>query len=942
MNPAATVADHLDSRTEEIIALWRRMVLRNGDVPEAHRLSHRAFLDHVPDILDRLADRLRGADEGADAEGRAHGRHRWKQGYDVGHLVRELGHLRRALIRSSVDYADQCEMAATELGPVLEAIDEVIDDATAESVAQFQQEAAESAERARREHQQGQTALEGERRTLRAVLENLPVGVWVTDARGTILALNPEGERLQGFPREQVIGRLDGARYAATYPVFRPNGAPYASDEFPLARALRGETVRQEEMHWPSRDTRRIVSVNAAPLRDAAGAIVGAVAIAEDITARKQVEEHLRRQSGFTGAVTDSMAAGLYAVDPEGRLTFMNPAAERLLGWPEGELVTSGRNMHEAIHYLKPDGTPLPIEQCPIWAALLAGDVRRDEDWFVRRDGSLFPVAYSLSPILQDGTRQGAVLSFEDITERRRLEADLADTRGRFGTIVELSPVMIWQAGPDGRRDYFNRAWLEFRGRPAGAEQADNWTGGIHPDDRPGCLATYRDAVARREPFRTTFRLLRHDGQHRWVLEQGTPYLDARGRLRGYLGSCVDITERVALEEALRESRALAEEASQRKTRLLSALSHDARTPLNAVALAAQLLELHFREGADPEVTDCLRMIRHSVDNVQDLLGDLLNLTRIDAGAVAVKADAFALQDALAECLSGIEPQARLKGLECRLDPGPLARREVRTDRAKLKQIVSNLLSNALKFTARGSIRLFAEADATVFRVGVADTGAGIDPADHRRIFEEFATLENPHRPTGEGTGLGLAISQRLANLLGGEILVESALGRGSTFRLVLPASLLLDGHPTPTAEPDPAAPAPGMAPGAGGAILIAEDHLPSRQAMARVLRRLGYTPLEASNGRDAIALARRERPLAILMDVAMPVLDGIEATTLLRADPATKDLPIFALTGDVTLVTRERIGQAGITGFLEKPVTPEALLRTLATLRPADGADPA
>jgi CheY-like chemotaxis protein/anti-sigma regulatory factor (Ser/Thr protein kinase) len=255
------------------------------------------------------------------------------------------------------------------------------------------------------------------------------------------------------------------------------------------------------------------------------------------------------------------------------------------------------------------------------------------------------------------------------------------------------------------------------------------------------------------------------------------------------------------------------------------------------------------------------------------------------------------------------------------------------TDRSKLKQILSNLLSNALRYTEQGHIRLYGEQTPDQIRIAVEDTGIGIAPDDQMRIFDEFAVLDHPQRAEG-GTGLGLAICRRLASLLKGEITLKSAPGVGSTFTLILPSSVLTLSLPVHEGGDDYDSPSSEE-----GSILVAEDHVDSRQTLARVLRRMGYRVLEASNGRDVLSLAGQERVMAILMDVNMPVMDGIEATLALRADPRFRSLPIFALTGDVTLVNQHRIGEAGVDGYLEKPVTWEALKQALGSVagRPAD-----
>ncbi|HEV3165066.1 MAG TPA: PAS domain S-box protein [Isosphaeraceae bacterium] len=804
MNGPAMLADHLDAQTDSIIAVWRKSVEKIGKVPEAGILSSNEFADHIPLLLDRLAERLRGRPADAALAAQKHGRMRWRQGYHASEIIDELGELRTILMRATFRYAREHEFDPITLEGVWAVICEVFNEATAEAVAHFQQLSADQARAAMEEVAQRQRDLEAARHVaeaaqarLHTVVDNLPVGVWVTDAQGQIVNVNREAERLEGVPAAEMIGHYNVHEPSSEFAVFHPDGTRYELDQLPSLRALRGEVVSQEEIVWQLAGKTRIVTVNAAPMTDGTAAIIGAVTVAQDITERKLTEAHL------------------------------------------------------------------------------------------------------------------------------------AASEARFRSIAEQSPVMIWRTGPGGHCDYVNQTYLEFRGRSLAQVIGTGWTEGIHPDDIVDHQARFRAAFARHEPFEQTFRMLRHDGQYRWITSRGTPYHDNEGAFLGYLASSIDITERIDLEKALEQQRGLAEESSSHKTRLLAAMSHDARTPLNAVGLAAQLLEMHCKPLHNPEVDECLRTIRHSVGNVLELLGDLLNLTKIDAGALPAKPSRFALEPVLTESLASIETQARLKGLDVRLEPGALAGAVVETDRSKLKQILCNLLSNALRYTEKGHIRVFGELADDQIRIAVEDTGIGIASTDQQRVFDEFATLSSHHRPTGEGTGLGLAICRRLANLLKGEISLQSSPGEGSTFTLVLPASVLSDGpaeHATPPSTEGDAA--------GSGLILVAEDHLTSRQTLAKVLRRMGYRVAEAGNGRDALAIVRRERPLAILMDVNMPVMDGIDATLALRADPQFREIPIFALTGDVSVLNQRRIGEAGVNGYLEKPITWEILRQALAPLK--------
>lgn len=796
MNETAMVAAHLDEQTDTIVSAWRDAVRRSGKVPREASLTYQEFVDHVPALIDQMAARLRGQGSNAVAEGQIHGKMRWRQGYDICEIVTELGHLRSVLMQSTYQFARDQNLDIDALEAAHEAFNAVLNEAMAEAISQFQLERQAETKSVLSLVDERRQAVEAERLKLQTILENLPIGVWVMDHAGHMVSVNREGERLQGFPASRIVDPERIVDLKQHYRITHPNGTPYEHEEFPIVRALRGETVVQEEFIWEQEAITRNVLASAAPLTKTDGSIIGAMVV------------------------------------------------------------------------------------------------------------------------------------IQDMTERNQLEAKLAASEARFRGIAERSPALIWRSDPDGWHDFFNQSWLDFRGRSLEREIGSGWTEGLHNDDRERCLGLYRDAFERREPFEMLYRLQRWDGQFRWIIDRGTPYFDADGRFLGYLGSCTDLTERIDLEAALQRQRELAEQSSLHKTRLISALSHDARTPLNAVGLSAQLLEMHIGQKPDVEVQECLRTIRDSVANLLDLLGDMLDLTKLDAGAASAEISKFAIEPVLSESFSAIEGQARQKGLATQLDLGDVKGLALQTDRSKLKQILGNLLSNALRYTDSGRIRLFGAMDDGHLQISVEDSGPGISRENQDRIFEEFARLDHGRRHPGEGTGLGLAISRRLANLLGGEIRLSSRHGEGSRFTLVLPAEIVT------TLETAPALPASPSRDGAGqGTIIVAEDHEASRRVLGRLLRHLGYRVLEAENGKDALDLAVAECPLAILMDVNMPEMDGIEATFALRRRAEFATLPIFALTGDVTNENRRRIAEAGVNGFLEKPVSPEALLKILDSI---------
>ncbi len=764
------------------------------------------------------------------------------------------------------------------------------------------------------DRRRAEAALRAEETRFRATFETSAIGIAHVGFDGRFLRVNARMAQLLGRTPADLVGRNFRD---LTYP------DDLASSEAQVQDLLAGRhDTYGLQKRFVRADGRPIwIQVTVSLARGADGTPLYAIGFYEDIDERRRAEAVLARYQLLTRHGRDII---LFVRPEDGRIVEANDAAVAAYGYDRDALI--GLPITALRSDAQRDRAGAQLRAADSEGVLFETEHRR-------RDGTTFPVEVSARGADVGGDRL-VVSIIRDISERRRAEAALREGTDRLRLATEATGLATWDWDlRSGRITWSGHSAAVFDLPPEAAISPEQLLERVHPDDRELVARALRDALDPAGPgtLEVDFRVPRADPPERWVIAKGRTEFAGSGPGRQparLIGTALDITRRKELETELARQRAAAEDASRHKSRLLSALSHDARTPLNAVVLSSELLELHVRDDADPEVAECLRTIRHSVRNVLDLLNDLLDLTRIDAGVATLEPSRFELAPALVECFASVEAQARQKGLAVGLDLGPVAGLVVETDRAKLKQILSNFLSNALRYTERGHLRLITERRDGHTRLAVEDTGPGIAPHDQERIFDEFARIESRARSTGEGTGLGLAICRRLAGLLGAEIEVQSTPGRGSTFALILPpAALVAPGTPArggPDDRTDPAR---------DGAILIAEDHADSRRMLARVLRRLGYRVLEAENGHEALAAARREPPVAILMDVNMPGLDGVEAIRALRAEPALARIPVLVLTGDVTPANHQRIDDVGVQGYLEKPVTADALRSALTAI---------
>ena len=384
----------------------------------------------------------------------------------------------------------------------------------------------------------------------------------------------------------------------------------------------------------------------------------------------------------------------------------------------------------------------------------------------------------------------------------------------------------------------------------------------------------------------------------------------------------------VDLAAHLREARQQAEAASEAKSVFLANMSHEIRTPFHGLL---GMLSLLRDTGLNARQVDYLRTATESADHLLTILNDVLDMSLLESGRLTLTEEPVDLRDLLREVESLMRPQAQLKSLALHIDADPGVPEKVRADRTRVKQVLFNLVNNAMKFSDRGVVvldlhRASADDGSEQLEFVVTDTGIGMDQATLDRLFKRFSQGDESRSRRHGGTGLGLEISRSLARLMGGDVTAKSVPGEGSSFSFRMPLHAIAP-------APKPAAPVAAAAdPALGGVgslrVLVAEDHPVNRQYMAALLEGMGHRPFFAGNGLEAVQAIREQRFDIVLMDLHMPLLDGVGATLSIRAlpDGVAATVPIIALTADAFAQTRERCLMAGMNDFLAKPVSPERL----------------
>jgi PAS domain S-box-containing protein len=770
-------------------------------------------------------------------------------------------------------------------------------------------------------------ALADSERRFRRMAEASPVGIFLGGPTGGLTYVNRAFTERLGLTQEEAMGDgwMAGLTDASTFvddPAWQGFNTP--SDVRHRILHFRGT---QPEGVW-------VETVNSAEF-DEDGAVVGFIGAVIDITEQRRATQQLMESERRFQALANLAPAGIFRTDADGNCNYVNMAWLRITGLGPDEWQNEGW-----VHALHPDDAERVATE---WGDAVRDmrDFRAEFRWR-HRDGTDVWVDVLGRPEVDDaGMVTGFIGVTMDITERRDAEAELARRDEQLTLLATNATDAVFRLTLEGQCLYASPSARALLGVDPALVVGHSMLARFHPDDDAAVHEAFAAmATGEIESVILAYRSerLSTPGAYVW-LEANCGVVRDRdtGEPSEIIASIRDVSAKKALEAELIDATRRAEEAVMTKTAFLANMSHEIRTPMNGVIGFTELL---LSDDLRDDQRRHVQLIAESGRSMMRLLNDILDMSKIEAGQMGLASEAVDVRHVLRGACRLMEPVAMAKGVDVSIRVDPAIPRWIDSDQLRLRQIVLNLIGNAAKFTEEGWIEVHAsiegEADTPFLRIDVRDSGVGIAADQLDLVFQQFAQADNTIARRFGGSGLGLPISAKLAQLMGGTISVASELGTGTTFTVRLPMTEATAVEASSDGEDAEVAPIATAA--RRPRVLIAEDHDINQTLIVAMATRAGMDPVIANNGAEAVAMATAAEiggnPYAlVLMDMQMPVVDGLEATRQLRAAGYDADrLPIVALTANAYAEDIAACLAAGMQSHLTKPVRLRDLERLAIT----------
>lgn len=754
-----------------------------------------------------------------------------------------------------------------------------------------------------------------------------PVGICALDGphhkfslanHNYMMLLFGEVRDLIGQPVREVLPDIEeGQWFFELLDKVYKTGEPQSGKEVPTRAHLRDGTTKNIFINFSLQSRRNIK-----------GEVIGILVIVYDVTKHVEHVQNIIENADLLRLITDRLPALVSYMDTNMRYRFVNKAYTQWFGRSCDEI--EGKTRAELVSDDKIYGYISPYE-----ARAFAGEPVSFELTLTKPSGEFVNLDTEYLPDIdpKTGEVRGIVGVGQDVTDRKQALSLAEASEFRFRSLTDTIPQLMWTSSPEGKVNYANERCLHYTGIPTQEKFGDGWTESIYPNDLERVTRAWMISMKTGAPFKEEYRLKRFDGAYRWFIGRAIPIRNPKGIIQYWIGTAMDIEEEKRTAQELSAAKEVAEKANSTKSAFLANMSHEIRTPLGAILGFSSLLK-------DPALTEDQRhhyieTINRNGQSLTRIIDDILDLAKVEAGQLDVEEIYFSFRELMAEVIDLFKEKALEKNIYLSYNINDAVPEHLLSDPTRLRQILINIVGNAVKFTDVGGVSIHADLKSLSgghlqIAVEVKDTGCGLNDEQNERLFKPFTQADNTTTRRYGGTGLGLALSKRLSQALGGDIAVSNfAPNKGCTFTITFLAKAAATKQQQTAISPSAKTSQTPNKLLENIRVLLVDDSPDNQLLVQYILKKNGADVEVASNGLEAIEKATARTYDIVLMDIQMPHMDGYQATSALLTQGYKT--PIVALTAHAMVEDRAKTQAAGFVCHLTKPLNNTELIQSVA-----------